>query len=113
MEPKKEKKKNSPRTNCCESLWEKRRTELIEKLQKAENGSLQSIQLTKEEFSEVVNRKKYGFNLKIAVKGINGKAQARGLAIVLIRSGKGSKLLQKGNYTMKMDKNFLLTITKL
>jgi hypothetical protein len=114
MGTKKKNESEKARENIYEVLWERKGNDLIEMLKNAEKKP-QSIELNREEFEEVKGkgRKKsgYDFNLRMEVKGIGGSAVARGLALVLIRSGEGSKILQKGRFAMKME-NFKLTISK-
>jgi hypothetical protein len=75
-----------------------------------------NIALNSEDFALVGNRKSYSFNLEfedgVVNNNISGSAVARHLAGVLTRSSIIKPVLNKGYFKFKMDKDFILWISK-
>jgi hypothetical protein len=75
-----------------------------------------SIALNSEDFALVGNRKSYSINLEfengVVSNNISGSAVARDLAFVLTRSSIIKPVLNNGYFKFKMDKDFILWISK-
>ena len=73
--------------------------------------------MKKKAFLIASNRTKFTFTIKLidcqVTNNLSGSAVARDLADILTRNGKLSKALQSGQYNFSMDKNFILTISKI
>ncbi len=77
----------------------------------------QSIQLNRNEFMSVGNRKDYSFNLEFhngaVSNNISGSAVARDLAETLVNSAEIREILITGNFKFNMDKAFCLWIHRM
>lgn len=76
----------------------------------------QSIQLSKEDFKHVGKRDSYSFNLEflngVVANDIGGSAVARDLARILVQSETINTILKDMHVKFRMDKGFILWISK-
>jgi hypothetical protein len=105
------------RSNIYINLWSKYLTSINSKLNFC--STKQFIQLSKNEFESVGDRKKsgYRFNLEfvdgIKSNNIKHTAVARDLAMVLLKDSTSKRILKTGHHKINMNKDFLLSIIKL
>ena len=101
--------------NKYNALWQNYIKQIHRKL--TESNEPQAIQLDKEKFDEVGNRKSYSFNLEykngIVNNNIGGSAVARDLDKVISKSESIKTILKNGYYKINLDKSFVLHIHKV
>ena len=80
------------------------------------SGSSGNIELRSKDFALAGDRKNYSFNLEfddgVVSNNINGSAVARDLAAELTSSSLTKSFLNYGYFKFRMDKNFILWISK-
>ena len=104
-------------SNHYASLWSKYRPVILQLMMAAGNEP-QQYKLSAHEFKAIGQREKTGFSFTLevsdgkAVNNIKGSNVARDLLRVLQQSQKASQLTKEGVYEVKMDKQFVLHVTK-
>jgi hypothetical protein len=104
-------------SNHYASLWNKYRPVIL-KLMMAADGSPQQYKLSAHEFKAIGQREKTGFSFLLeasdgrAVNNIKGSNVARDLLRILQQSQKASQLMKEGVYELRMDKQFVLHVTR-
>ena len=104
-------------SNHYASLWSKYRPVILQ-LMMAAGTSPQQYKLSAHEFKAIGQREKTGFSFVLeasggkAVNNIKGSNVARDLLHVLQQSQKASQLMKEGVYELKMDKQFMLHVTR-
>lgn len=104
-------------SNHYASLWNKYRPVILQ-LMMAVGEYPQQYKLSAHEFKAIGQREKTGFSFLLEVSGgkalnnIKGSGVARDLLHVLQQSQKASQLMEDGVYELKMDKQFVLHVTK-
>ncbi len=99
------------------SIWQKIRPILRDALERCINKKQISIQLDREDFIKVGNRKSFAFNIKyISGKASNnpgGSAVARDLDFALKQNETITNLLKNHNIKLKMNNSFVFTIERI
>ena len=104
-------------SNHYASLWNKYRPVILQ-LMMAAGTDPQQYKLSAHEFKAIGQREKTGFSFLLevhdgrAVNNIKGSNVARDLLRVLQQSQKASQLMKEGVYELKMDKQFVLHVTR-
>jgi hypothetical protein len=104
-------------SNHYASLWSKYRPVILQ-LMMAAGTDPQQYKLSAHEFKAIGQREKSGFSFLLeaadgrAVNNIKGSNVARDLLRVLQQSQKASQLMKEGVYELRMDKQFVLHVTK-
>lgn len=104
-------------SNHYASLWSKYRPVILQ-LMMAAGTSPQQYKLSAHEFKAIGQREKTGFSFLLeafggkAVNNIKGSNVARDLLHVLQQSQKASQLMKEATYELKMDKQFMLHVTR-
>ncbi|MDH4092009.1 MAG: hypothetical protein OEV74_07105 [Cyclobacteriaceae bacterium] len=104
-------------SNHYASLWSKYRPVILH-LMIAANVDPQQYKLSAHEFKAIGQREKTGFSFLLEASGgralnnIKGSNVARDLLRVLQQSQKASQLMSEGVYELKMDKQFVLHVTR-
>ena len=99
------------------SLWNKYRPVILQ-LMIAAGNEPQQYKLSAHEFKAIGIREKTGYSFVLeafegkALNNIKGSNVARDLLHVLQQSQKASQLMKEGVYELKMDKHFLLQVTR-
>ncbi len=99
------------------SLWNKYRPAILQ-LMIAAGNEPQQYKLSAHEFKAIGIREKTGYSFVLeafegkAINNIKGSNVARDLLHVLQQSQKASQLMKEGVYELKMDKHFLLSVTR-
>lgn len=74
------------------------------------------IRLSKQDFEKLGNRKDYSFNIQFTgpevANNLSGSAVARDLTNVILNDTEMRSLLNGGSYKIRMDKDFMLHVTK-
>lgn len=101
--------------NKYTALWQGYLSQIQREL--TDSNEPQTIQLDKEKFTDVGNRKSYSFNLEykngIVNNNIGGSAVARDLDKVISKSETIKSILKNGYYKINLDREFILHIQKL
>lgn len=104
-------------SNHYASLWSKYRPVILQ-LMMAAGGEPQQYKLSAHEFKAIGQREKTGFSFLLeasdgrAVNNIKGSNVARDLLRVLQQSQKATQLMKEGVYELRMDKQFVLHVTR-
>lgn len=104
-------------SNHYASLWSKYRPVILQLMMAAET-SPQQYKLSAHEFKAIGQREKTGFSFVLeafagkAVNNIKGSNVDRDLLHVLQQSQKASQLMKEAAYELKMDKQFMLHVTR-
>jgi len=104
-------------TNHYSSLWNKYRPVILQ-LMIAAGSDPQQYKLSAHEFKAIGQREKTGFSFLLEASGgralnnIKGSNVARDLLRVLQQSQKATQLMNEGVYELKMDKQFVLHVTR-
>ena len=104
-------------SNHYASLWNKYRPVILQLMMAADNDP-QQYKLFAHEFKAIGQKEKTGFSFLLEASGgkalnnIKGSNVARDLLHVLQQSQKASQLMKEGVYELKMDKQFVLHVTK-
>jgi hypothetical protein len=104
-------------SNHYASLWSKYRPVILQLMMAAGNDP-QQYKLSAHEFKAIGQREKSGFSFLLEASGgkalnnIKGSNVARDLLHVLQQSQKASQLMKEGVYELKMDKQFVLHVSK-
>jgi hypothetical protein len=104
-------------SNHYASLWNKYRPVILQ-LMMAANTDPQQYKLSAHEFKAIGQREKTGFSFLLEASGgkalnnIKGSNVARDLLHVLQQSQKASQLMKEGVYELKMDKQFVLHVSR-
>lgn len=104
-------------TNHYTSLWNKYRPVILH-LMIAAGADPQQYKLSAHEFKAVGQREKTGFSFLLEASGgralnnIKGSNVARDLLRVLQQSQKATQLMNEGVYELKMDKQFVLHVSR-
>lgn len=98
--------------NKYTALWQSYINQIHRKL--TDSNEPQTIQLDKDKFAKVGNRKSYSFNLEykngVVNNNIGGSAVARDLDKVISKSEAIKSILKNGYCKINLDKNFVLHI---
>jgi hypothetical protein len=99
------------------SLWNKYRPAIIQLMVAAEGGA-QQYKLFDHEFKALNPKEKsYSFQLIAhkgkSVKGITSSSNAKDLLDMLNMSRKATELMEEGTFEFKLDKQFILHISKI
>jgi len=104
-------------SNHYASLWSKYRPVILQ-LMMAAGAEPQQYKLSAHEFKAIGQREKTGFSFLLeasdgrAVNNIKGSNVARDLLRVLQQSQKATQLMKEGVYELRMDKQFVLHVTR-
>ena len=104
-------------SNHYASLWNKYRPVILQLMMAAGNDP-QQYKLSAHEFKAIGQKEKTGFSFLLEASGgkalnnIKGSNVARDLLHVLQQSQKASQLMKEGVYELKMDKQFVLHVSK-
>lgn len=99
------------------SLWNKYRPAILQ-LMIASGNDPQQYKLSGHEFKAIGQREKAGFSFLLeasegkALNNIKGSNVARDLLHVLQQSQKASQLMKEAVYELKMDKHFVLHVSR-
>jgi hypothetical protein len=99
------------------SLWNKYRPAIIQLMLASEGGS-QQYRLFDHEFKALGPKEKsYSFQLRAhkgkAVNSISSSANAKDLLDMLNMSRKATELMEEGTFEFKLDKQFILHISRV
>ena len=103
--------------NHYAALWNKYRPVIL-KLMMAASQEPQQYKLSAHEFKAIGQREKSGFSFLLeaangkAVNNIKGSNVARDLLHILQQSQKAMELMKEGTYEIRMDKQFVLHVTR-
>jgi len=101
--------------NKYTSVWQGYKNQICRSLIKSDKQ--QMVQLNKENFTQVGNRKSYTFNLEYKNGTVNnnigGSAVARDLDKIISKNEEIKNILRRGNYKINLDNKFILHIRKL
>ena len=99
--------------NKYEPIWHEQLPAILNAIRNRKMGS-QTISMPARQFEAVGNRKKYSFRLDLedveVTNNIGGSAVARDLRNVLFENQEALELLKCIVVTIKMDRNFTLTL---
>jgi hypothetical protein len=104
-------------SNHYASIWNKYRPVILH-LMIAAHDDPQQYKLSAHEFKAIGQREKSGFSFLLEASGgralnnIKGSNVARDLLHVLQQSQKASQLMNEGTYELKMDKQFILHVSR-
>jgi hypothetical protein len=99
------------------SIWNKYRPVILQLMIGAEKDP-QQYKLSGHEFKAVGHREKSGFSFTMEVfenkslTNIKGSTVARDLLYILQQSQKATELMKSGTYELRMDKQFVLHVTR-
>ena len=105
-------------THLYNSLWNKYRPVVVKMMVDSADGP-QHYQFIQHEFKDINPKEKGGYSFEMhahqnrAMNNIKMSIPAQNLLEILLNSGKAVELMYADTYIISMDKQFLLTVTKM
>lgn len=99
-------------------IWEKYRPAILKLMKESSEENPQEYQLSKHEFTDTNNKRPSGYSFSLRIN--HGKREsdikksliAQDLLYILNSSEKAKELIENNLFEFKMDKSFVLTVSK-